>query len=92
MTQELIERSNKRRAFADVALVMTTVALVLSLAVAVTTVSIGIARADTLDRLAGGNSGRVAIALFLAFVFAGMGGLTAIAARDGTRRDQTPTV
>jgi hypothetical protein len=45
MTRELIERSRKRHEFADVALIVTTIVLVVSLVIAATTVSIGIARA-----------------------------------------------
>ena len=45
MTKEMIERSRKRHEFADLALVVTTIALVVSLVIAATTVSIGIARA-----------------------------------------------
>jgi hypothetical protein len=48
MTKELIEHSRKRREFTDMALIVTTVTLVVSLAIAFTVVSIGIARADTL--------------------------------------------
>jgi len=45
MTPQSNCQSEDRRAFADVALLATTIGLVLSLAVAITTVSIGIARA-----------------------------------------------
>jgi hypothetical protein len=45
MSQELISKSRPRRAFADVALLLTTAALAVSLVVAATAVSIGIARA-----------------------------------------------
>ena len=48
MTKELIEHSRKRREFTNMALIVTTVTLVVSLAIAFTVVSIGIARADTL--------------------------------------------
>jgi len=48
MTKELIEHSRKRREFTDMALTVTTVTLVVSLVIAFTVVSIGIARADTL--------------------------------------------
>jgi hypothetical protein len=47
MTQELIERSRRRRAGTDFALVVITLALAVLLAIAATVVSIGIARADT---------------------------------------------
>jgi len=77
MTKELIERSRKRHAFADLPLLVLTASLVLSLAVAFTAVSIGIARADTLVPFGGGGSGRLALAMLVGVVIAGMGGLTA---------------
>jgi hypothetical protein len=77
MTRELIERSRRRPACADVALIVITMALVVSLVVAFTAVSIGIARADTLVPYAGNGGGRVALAMFVGLVIAGMGGLTA---------------
>jgi hypothetical protein len=45
MTQELLEQSRKRPAFADQAFVALTLALAVSVAVAFTIVSFGIARA-----------------------------------------------
>ena len=45
MTQELLEQSRKRPAFADQAFVALTLALTVSVVVAFTIVSIGIARA-----------------------------------------------
>jgi hypothetical protein len=77
MTKELIERSRKRHVFADVSLIVLTAALVVSLVVAFTAVSIGIARADTLVPFGGTGSGRLALAMLVGFVIAGMGGLTA---------------
>ena len=77
MTKELIERSRKRHAFADLPLLVLTASLVLSLTVAFTAVSIGIARADTLVPFGGGGSGRLALAMLVGVVIAGMGGLTA---------------
>ena len=85
MTRELIERSREQRAqrvFADVALVVIAVVLVVSIAVAATAVSIGIARADTLAGIAE-NDGRVALAVFVGLVIAVMGGFTAAMTRDG---------
>ena len=46
MTEQLIEHLRKRREFADVTSIVTTIALVVSLVIAVTAVSIDIARAD----------------------------------------------
>jgi hypothetical protein len=77
MTKELIERSNRRHAFVDVVLLVTTGALVLSLVVAFTVVSIGIARAGTLAPFGDIGGGRLALAGLLGFGIAGMGGLTA---------------
>jgi len=84
MTKELIERSRKRHEFADAALIVTTITLAVSLVIAVTVVSIGIARADTLVPIADSSGGRFAFAVLVALVIAGMGGLTAAMVRDGT--------
>ena len=89
MSRKFIEPSRRRHAFADAASIVTTITLVVSLVIAVTTVSIGIARADALAPMAGG-SGRLALAVLAAFVVAGVGGLTVAMVRDGkssARRD-----
>jgi hypothetical protein len=52
MTQDLIERSRQRHGGAEFAMLVITLALAVSLAIAATVVSIGIARADTLGPLA----------------------------------------
>ena len=65
---------------------ITTVALALSTAVAVTAVSIGIARADVVDAVTKGDGVPLAIALCIALLLATMGGLTAIVVGD-PRRD-----
>jgi glycerol uptake facilitator-like aquaporin len=64
-----------------------TVLLLLSTLVAVTVVSIGIARADVLGGRSDIHAAPFAIALFIGLLFAAMGGLTAIMAGDRTRRD-----
>jgi hypothetical protein len=90
MTKELIERAGKRHALADAPLVVLTAALVLSLAIAFTAVSIGIARADTLVPFGGSGSGRLALAMLVGVIIAGMGGLTAALVHNGKsppRRD-----
>lgn len=90
MTRESIERSRQRHEFADVALIVTTMALFVSLVVAFTAVSIGIARADTLVPFGGGGGGRFALALLVGLIIAGMGGLTAALVHNGRfppRRD-----
>jgi hypothetical protein len=61
------------------------VALAVSTVVAVTVVSIGIARAEMFGVAASGD-GRVAVALFLATIFAGMGGLAAVTVLYNRRR------
>jgi hypothetical protein len=90
MTRELIERSRRRQAFVDVSLLFTTAALVLSVVIAFTAVSIGIARADTLAPFGDVSGGRLAFAVMLGVAIAGMGGLTAAVMRDRSvpaRRD-----
>lgn len=83
MTKELIERAGRRHAFADVPLLVLTAALVCSLAVAFIAVSIGIARADTLVPFGGGGSGRLALAMLVGVMIAGVGGLTAALVHNG---------
>jgi hypothetical protein len=61
-----------------------TAALALSTAVAVTAVSIGMARADVVGAIGDGTP--LAIALCIAFLLAAMGGLTVIVAAN-PRRD-----
>ncbi len=58
------------------------VALVVSIAIAATAVSIGIARAGVLDPVAD-DGGRFAVAMLLGLVLVGMGALTAIVTRAG---------
>jgi hypothetical protein len=82
MTQELIERSRKRQAFVDIGLIVTTVTLVLSLVVAFTVVSIGIARADTLAPFGDLGSGRLILTGVVGFVIASIAGLIAAMVRD----------
>ncbi len=75
----------KRRSVAAVEL-LTTAALALSTAVAVTAVSIGIARADMLGVVTQGDATPFAIALSFVLLLSAMGVLTAIIAL-GPRRD-----
>jgi hypothetical protein len=56
--------------------------LTLSLVVAFSAVSIGIARADTLMPFGGSGSGRLALAMLVGLVIAGVGGLTAALVRN----------
>jgi hypothetical protein len=75
----------KRRSIAAVEL-LTTAALAVSTAVAVTAVSIGIARADMLGVVTQGDATPFAIALSFVLLLSAMGVLTAIIAL-GPRRD-----
>jgi hypothetical protein len=56
-------------------------ALAVSTAVVATVVSMGIARADIVGRMADGDNAPFAVAVFLGLVLAGMGALTAMATR-----------
>jgi hypothetical protein len=58
-----------------------TVALVMSIAVAATAVTIGIARAETLSPAAADPNAHLAVAILFGFVLVGMGGLTALLSR-----------
>jgi hypothetical protein len=58
------------------------VALALSTLIAVTVVSIGIARADVFNAHASRDVAPFAIALFIGFLLSAMGGLTALMARE----------
>jgi len=77
----VIEKRFSRRRSAGVELIAT-VALAVCLVIAATAVSIGMARAQTLGAVGNDNGAPLAIALFFGLVMAGMGGLTAIAARE----------
>jgi hypothetical protein len=67
--------------------VMATLGLALALVVAMTAVSIGIARAETLHTFAQGDRTAFALALFVGLLLAGMGGLTALVTRGPRRRN-----
>jgi hypothetical protein len=71
----------KHRSIAFVQLI-TTAALALSTAVAVTAVSIGMARADVIGAVAKGDSTPFAIALLIGLLLSAMGGLSALVASD----------
>ncbi len=76
--------ARKRRSIVCVELI-TTAALALSTAVAVTAVSIGIARADVVGAVAKGEGAPFAVALLIGLLLAAMGELTAAVA--GPRSD-----
>jgi hypothetical protein len=75
------EFTSKHKNVACIELI-TTAALALSTAVAVTAVSIGIARADVIGTVAKGDSAPFAIALFIGLLLSAMGGLTALVATE----------
>jgi len=64
-----------------------TVALAFSTLVAVTAVSIGIARADVFGARTDEDGASLAIALFVGLLLTAMGGLTAVMADDGKPRN-----
>lgn len=73
------KKFTKRRAGIEL---LATVALAVSLVIAATAVSIGMARAQAAGAVPHSHGAPLAIAVFLGLVLAGMGGLTAIAARE----------
>ncbi|MBI4274648.1 MAG: hypothetical protein HY659_08110 [Rhizobiales bacterium] len=79
-------RTQKKRRLACAELIMSA-ALVLSIAVAATAVSIGIARADALGATASDDN-PIALAALIGFIIAGMGGLTAIVTAGGESAHQ----
>jgi hypothetical protein len=64
-------------------LIVLTVALLFSLVVAFSAVSVGIARADTLMPFGGSGNGRLALATLIGLTIAAVGGLTAVLMRGG---------
>jgi hypothetical protein len=80
-TEQAHPPAQRQRPIAFVELI-TTAALALSTAVAVTAVSIGIARADVIGTVAKGDSAPFAIALFIGLLLSAMGGLTALLATE----------
>ena len=77
-----------KRRFARAELIAT-IALAVCLVVALTAVSIGMARADTLGIIAETESGRLALAIMLGLIMVGMGGVTALMSASSAkdRRD-----
>ena len=84
MIEQTSERSRQRHALADLPLIVLTVALLFSLVVAFSAVSVGIARADTLMPFGGSGGGRLALAMLVGLTIAGVGLLTAALVRGGT--------
>jgi len=70
-----IGREHRTAVFAEL---VATLALVFSIVVAATVVSIGVARADVAANVIDNEGGLFAIALLLGLLFIGMGGLTVL--------------
>jgi hypothetical protein len=80
------EKKFSKRRHAGIEL-LATLALAVSLVIAATAVSIGMARAQAIGTVVRDNNGApLAIAIFLGVVLAGWGGLAAIAARERPSR------
>ena len=78
MVEQTNERPRHRHALAELPLIVLTVALLVSLVVAFSAVSVGIARADTLMPFGGSGNGRFALATLVGLTIAAVGGLTAV--------------
>jgi len=72
-----------------IAELVTTIALALCTLVAVTVVSVGIARADVVGNVIDNESSLFAIALLLGLLFIGMGGLTILSLPHPHRHKKT---
>ena len=77
MIEQTSKRPRQRHTLADLPLIVLTVALLFSLVVAFSAVSMGIARADTLMPFGGSGGGRLALATLVGLTIAGIGLLTA---------------
>jgi hypothetical protein len=75
------EKKFSKRRYAGIEL-LATVALAVSLVIAATAVSIGMAHAQAFGTDHHGDGTPLAIAIFFGLLLAGMGGLAAIAARE----------
>jgi hypothetical protein len=73
-----------------IAELVATAALTLGTVVAASVITAGMARADTASAFAPHDSSLTAIALMIALVFAGMGGLTAVTLTVDSRRRRPP--
>jgi hypothetical protein len=73
------KKVSKRRAGIEL---FATLSLAASLIIAATAVSISMAHAQSIGAGHHGDSGPLALAIFLGLILVGMGGLTAIAARE----------
>ena len=70
---------------------ITTAALALSTAIAVTAVSIGIARANVAGAVASGDSTPFAVVRFIGLLLSAMGGLTAVLATGPCTSESDPS-
>jgi hypothetical protein len=83
MVEQTNERPRHRHALAELPLIVLTVALLVSLVVAFSAVSVGIARADTLMPFGGIGNGRFALATLIGLTIAAVAGLTAALVHSG---------
>lgn len=74
----------RRVAFTEL---LMTIVLMVCLAVALTVVSFGMARADTLSAIVDGRDGALAVVTFFALLATGLGGITVVVTRRDTSRD-----
>lgn len=81
-----LETTAQRTRSVAVVELIATAALAFSTVVAVTAVSIGIARADVFAGTAHADSAPLAIALFIGLLLTAMGGFTALMAEEGQPR------
>jgi uncharacterized membrane protein YuzA (DUF378 family) len=81
----------RERRNAAIAELVTTIALALCTILAVTVVTVGIARADVVDNVIDNESSLFAIALLLGLLFIGMGGLTILSLPHPHRHKKTHT-
>jgi len=72
-----------------IAEVVASVALILSTLIAVTVISVGVARADVVSGVIDNEGGVFAIALLLGLLFIGMGGVTIISLPHQSRHRKT---
>ena len=79
----------RERRNAAIAELVTTIALALCTILAVTVVTVGIARADVVDNVIDNESSLFAIALLLGLLFIGTGGLTILSLPHPHRHKKT---
>jgi hypothetical protein len=75
--------TKRKIAFAQLIMIA---ALVVCIVIAVTAVTFGMARADTLNSMADGREGLLPLVLLIGLLLAGMGGITAVITSDAQPR------